>query len=433
MSTKNLSNLGVLYTERRDFYLAPNVVKELWTDVTPFTTVVANQQTLSGLKDPLFKMFEHRNPWIKQRFAFSQTANNGAAITLAASVNGASPAASGDIPIDTIVGLASTPDSSYVGLQCEVRAEATDAFKGVCLIVEASAAGVKVKNLSAADFVIAATDYAIVVGNAFGEGTSSPEAWADELGIIWNSTQIFKTAVEITGTLQQAALRGESSELARLRLQKNQEHKMQKEKAFLFGSSPEAINGTFGDSKVTDKDGNRVRLTQGIVSAINRYGTDSGDSRNKWDFSGGLTYNSWVDMTEKMFQYLPESGVKRAFCGLGAISYFSKLQANATTNSLGIDIGLTETKRDTLGFNFRNVETPHGVIQLIPTPALRGAYNKTMVVVSEENLFHAQYRPPVFQANIKTDNGYDGVKDQYMSDEGIGMTLLESHHIITTP
>jgi hypothetical protein len=68
-------------------------------------------------------------------------------------------------------------------------------------------------------------------------------------------------------------------------------------------------------------------------------------------------------------------------------------------------------------------------LQLIPTPVLRDAYNKHMLVVSDENLFHAQYRAPKFQANIKTDDGYDGVKDQYMSDEGIGVTLIESHKL----
>ena len=44
MATKNLSGSGVLFTDRRDFYISPQVVKELWTDVTPFTTIVANQE-----------------------------------------------------------------------------------------------------------------------------------------------------------------------------------------------------------------------------------------------------------------------------------------------------------------------------------------------------------------------------------------------------
>ena len=86
-------------------------------------------------------------------------------------------------------------------------------------------------------------------------------------------------------------------------------------------------------------------------------------------------------------------------------------------------------KRDSLGFNYRVLETPHGMLQLIPTPALRGPYNKWMLVASDENLFHAQYRNPMYQTNIKTDNAFDGVKDQYFSDEGVGISLIDSHHL----
>ena len=67
-NAKNLTSSGVLYTDRRDFYIRPNVVKELWTDVSPFTTVIANQNTVSGMADPQFKMFEHRIPWVKPYF-----------------------------------------------------------------------------------------------------------------------------------------------------------------------------------------------------------------------------------------------------------------------------------------------------------------------------------------------------------------------------
>ena len=106
---KNLSGSGVLYTDRRDFYISPQVVKELWTDVTPFTTVVANQEQRTP-NDPTFKMFEHRNPWNKQEFQ----ANSDPA-SLAA---GDSESAATDV--DNIVGLASSVDASYVGLECEV-------------------------------------------------------------------------------------------------------------------------------------------------------------------------------------------------------------------------------------------------------------------------------------------------------------------------
>lgn len=48
---------GVIYTDRRDFYIEPNVVKELWTDVSPFLTMVSNFRTKTGMKDPVFKMY----------------------------------------------------------------------------------------------------------------------------------------------------------------------------------------------------------------------------------------------------------------------------------------------------------------------------------------------------------------------------------------
>ena len=62
-------------------------------------------------------------------------------------------------------------------------------------------------------------------------------------------------------------------------------------------------------------------------------------------------------------------------------------------------------------------------------PALRGDYNKWMLVVDDSNLFHAQYRAPMYQTNIKTDNAFDAVKDQYFSDEGVGISLIESHSL----
>ena len=289
--------------------------------------------------------------------------------------------------------------------------------------------------------MLANNDVCSVIGNAQGEGQTSPEAWADELEMVWNSTQIFKTPLEITGTLLQASLRGESSELARLRNIKNQEHKMQKEKAFLFGTRLGGTNldqgaDTFADGGRTDADGKKVRSTYGIISAIEDYGASSGDDQNIFTIdndgadSDDYTYGNFVDDMEKVFQYVPETGVKRAFCGAGALGYWSKLSGTgglAGNSSWTVNLG--DMKRDTLGFNYRALETPHGMLQLIPTPALRGQYNKHMLVVDDANLFHAQYRSPMFQANIKTENAYDGVKDQYFSDEGVGISLIESHSL----
>ena len=426
---KNLGSTGVLYSDRRDFYIRPNVVKELWTDVTPFLTVVANQQTVSGMADPTFKMFEHKNPWQKQQF---QIDGNPSAVAA-----GATSSADG-IPTTDYTGLEA--GANMVGLVCDVFANSGGAPSGDSLgqvLINDYKDGQKIvyTNLTNAEMDLANDNWLVVVGNAQGEGTNSPAAWSDDLSVVYNSTQIFKTPVEVTGTLLQASLRGESKELARLRDQKSAEHKIQKERSFLFGSNPKGISGGFANIEdITDKNGKTVRTTMGIVTALDRYGTSSGDAQNKFASTDIDTYSEFVDAMEKVFQYVPTSGSKRAFVGAGALGYWSKQGGNAGSfaGDSGWTVNLGDMKRDALGFNYRVLETPHGMLQLIQTPALRGPYNKHMVVVSDENLFHAQYRAPQFQASIQA-NDYDGVKDQYMSDEGIGISLLESHALMVTP
>jgi len=438
---KLLTASGVLYTDRRNFYVDPQVTKELWTDVAPFTTLISNQE-MRKVPDPVFKMFEHRNPWVKQEFR-----NNAETVTLA--VDGTESAA---LNVDGIVGISSICDSSWIGLVVEIW-DTTKTIKRATAIVSAieDADEIKVKVISTAtgnDYALVAEDYYMVIGNAQGEGGSAPEAWSDELSVVYNSTQIFKTPLQVTGTLEAAVLRGESSELARLRRMKAQEHKMQKEKAFLFGQRvggtglAEAsyaggnraanIDETFADGGRSDANGNLIRTTYGVISALEYYGesTATQDSQNVFTVDSTYSYGSFVDDMEKVFQYVPEAGVKRAFCGSGALGYWSKMAGDSgLSGNSGWTVNLGDMKRDSLGFNYRVLETPHGMLQLIPTPALRGPYNKYMAVVSDENLFHASYRPSVYQTNIKTDNAFDGVKDQYMSDEGVGIQLIESHSL----
>ena len=432
---KQLYNNGassVLYTDRRNFYVDPQVTKELWTDVAPFTTLISNQE-MRKVPDPTFKMFEHRNPWVKQLWMCNSDTDNidsDGTTTTTVTVNEPS-----NISID----------QSLKGIIAEVWTTGYGSKKALVRVQSVnSATEIVVTGLwtsTGSDIALANDDIFLVAGNAQGEGSEAPDAWSDELQVVYNSTQIFKTPLQITGTLEAAVLRGESSELARLRRQKAQEHKMQKEKAFLFGvryggtglgeAGPDGTpDETFADGVALDSDGNLVRTTYGIISALENYAISSGDDQNNFTVSSSYAYGDFVDDMEKVFQYVPESGVKRAFCGAGALGYWSKMAgASGIAGNSGWTVSLGDMKRDSLGFNYRVLETPHGMLQLIPTPALRGPYNKYMAVVSDENLFHAVYRPSMYQTNIKTDNAFDGVKDQYMSDEGVGIQLIESHHL----
>ena len=190
---KNLAASGVLYDDRRDFYISPQVVQELWTDVTPFTTIVSNKETRQT-NDPLFKMFEHRQPWIEQKCTIdgitaALAADNAEdSIDIQAISNLPTPATSGE-------GLA------WKGLVFEVWDTTDTTNKGTLLVTDITDANtIKVKNMGNAAFTFADNDNMYVIGNAHGEGTEAPDAWADDLRVVWNSTQIFKTPLQITGT-----------------------------------------------------------------------------------------------------------------------------------------------------------------------------------------------------------------------------------------
>ena len=137
MAAKNLAASGVLYTDRRDFYIDPQVVKELWTDVAPFTTVISNKETRQT-NDPVFKMFEHRNPWVKQKFV-----NAGETETIAADGT-----ESNALNIDGIVGLDSDVTDAWEGLVCEIWNSAETTKQAIVLITDkVDADEIKVKAL----------------------------------------------------------------------------------------------------------------------------------------------------------------------------------------------------------------------------------------------------------------------------------------------
>lgn len=435
MGAKRLSNdtAGILFQDRRKFYLRENVTKELWPTVAPFTTIISNKGISGGLPDPEYKMFEHRSGFIDQSFAIDGAPG--------VWVGGGTPGAltTTATPIDGVKGFGTGDLAHLIGLVFEAYSSA-GVYKGVVSVHNVAGSDITYRSLGnprAANNTIAAladNDRLECIGSAIGEGEVSPEPHHDDLTMVWNSCQIFRTPVEVTGTLYTASLRGYSKELARLRKEKSKEHKMQKERAFLHGQRAPGFGsgGAGGDDAGThtkNKDGKTVRTTMGLISAIYRYGTTSGDDQGVFTPSkAAYTYANFIDDTEKVFHYIPNSGFKTAICGPGAYSFFSKAAANGFHKST-VQLSLSDLKMDKLKFHFRWIETPHGMLKLIVSPALRGRYTDHMVIFDEDLLDYKQYRPMYYATNIKTENNYDGVKDEYFSDEGIGIQLIESHKL----
>lgn len=444
MPAKALSNAGILFTERRDFYIKPDVVAELWPSVTPFTSMLLAKGARK-VKDPDFKLFEHRSTFLKQEF----TVNDSDGATWSGTTGLPGQTATIDA-INNLTGFGSltSANEALIGLVCEVWDSTMTTFKGISHIQSVSGSSITIKSMgnprvaNNQHAAIANGDKFIVITNAFGEGTEAPEAFSDELEVVYNSAQIFKTVVEVTGTLYEAALRGYSNELARLRTEKQKEHKFQLEKAFLLGqrskgTGMKALSGTDYSSvdahaeTITDSKGKTVRTTMGIIPAILKYGSTTGDYKNIFTINeASYTWKDYVEDTEKVFQFLPSTGRKVAYCGQGALSYWSKMSGSeGFVKKSGWSVQLSKSEMTGLGFAVRTLETPHGVIDLVYAPQLRGQYHKTMVILDESNVEICEYRPMKFMANIKTDNAYDGIKDQYFYDAGLGITLIESHSL----
>jgi hypothetical protein len=386
------------------------------------------------MKDTMFKLFEHEAPWRRQYFD-----NNGSTVTV--NTNNTDSAA---ITVDGITGLNSTIDDSWLGMIIECWDSTLTTYRGAAVITEAtSTTTLKVRNLDGSTSIATVdnNDRWYVIGNAHGEGASAPEAWSDELSVVYNSTTEFRVTLEISHKLREAVLRGETDELKRQRRNKMQEYKIQKERYLLYGVSPIGTDldgsDTFSDSTGngtawrTDAEGNKLRTGYGALQAINDYGDSSGVDQSVFTFAkSAFTWADYVDASEKIFQYVPNSGYKKAYCGLGAIGEWNKMSATGVAGNSKWVINLGDMKRDRLGFDYQLLQTPFGVLQMIPTRAMDGPRNDWMFIIDQDNMFMAVYEPDAFHQNIKTDNRPTIQKDEYSGDVGIGITLRKSHHLI---
>jgi len=447
MAAKELFQGGasnLLFTDRRNFYLDPQRVAELWPNITPFTTFLMSVGK-KKVNDPLYKLFEHESAAVKQEMTI------GTSTLIDASQTGDTDSSA--ITVDTLTGLSSAVDESLVGLMVECWDSTKTTKRGVAIItdVSAGAAGTGTVDLQNAkyssgtgnDFTTQDGDYLVVIGNVRGEGSVAPEAWADELSIVWNSTQFFSTPIEITGKLYKAAkLRGYSNEIARLRTEKMKEFKMQKEQAML--KSVSTVGTNFGGSDtfteaylrtLTDPASSTVKLrtTYGYIPILEDYGnsTDGNENQNVFTITeGAYEYADFVDDCEVIFDKT-EGDQRFAFCGRGAMSYWSKLSADKYfAGKSGWNVQLDANRTSKLGFNVRRLETPHGIMHLVATKALRNQYNRYMAIPDHNHVFMCEFEADEFKNNVKTDNDYNGVKDVYNGDQGFGMELIKKHHLI---
>jgi len=422
---------GILYTDRRDFYVSPYEIDTLFPSAAPFTALSSSLGIIE-VPDPDFKMFEEDDTFVDQSFFI----NDGTPDTWSAATVG------GDATIEGLDNFkALVIGENLEGLVVEIRHATTNALQSTSLISDyTSSSSITFQHLGNAEAsdngAITITDNAVctVVGNMRAEGSRAPKGWTSQPRVVWNSAQIQKTPFKITGTLLKAGLRGYPvPELARLRANKAMEHIMQKERSYLLGVRADG-NDAPTTLPITDStSGEPIRSTLGILTALQRYGVSSGTYQNVFNWTAaGYDFDNFLDDMGKMFQYFPAGNRLTLMGGLGLINFFHKLGAGeGMLGSLGSKVNITNLVKDTsVGLVFREFWSPSGILELIYNPLFRGdTYTNYGVVLDRNSVSKVQYRSNEFQAGIQ-ENDADYVVDQYFSDDGIKITNLRKNALI---
>ncbi len=453
MATYTLGTSGEQFNHRRDFYPRPNNMAELYPSSTPFLSRLYQMGPIdiSGLPDPTYSMFEYEAGWRYQYFSV-----NGSPSAWSNSGNPAHASYTDvTIDVDGITGLPSSVDSSWVGLQVWIYNEDQTTLKGVARVHSITDSdtltlrGIGNPTVAAQTMTaLADNDHLRVVATAYGESSESPEANSEELTSVRNSCQISRLSYQVSTIAMKANMRGNPNELLRQRKNKTNEFKLHESKKMLYGYRLNGIGGTAygassnadattGDSHIADSDSDTVRTTMGLFSAMLRYGIsdDTNSQQNVFSrVSASYTYDDFVDDSEKIFQYSTDGGVKVAYCGPTALSFWSKVGADGLKTSGGKreTVMLTNPETDrSLGLKFRELHTPHGVVQLVRDDVLRGTPETGwMYIIDEGNIGLVQYEADMFRQNIKTDNAPNYQKDELYANNGLKLCLIKSHALI---
>jgi len=276
---------------------------------------------------------------------------------------------------------------------------------------------------------------ATVIGTAFAEGSGAPDVFSQELDNDYGFTQIFKTACEMSNTARATVYRGYADEWSRIWNLKLREHKIDIERAMLFGQRATAGGIQYSEGIAGHIMANGQSQTAADDTQVSY---TEGQAYLKTVAASKLTYDVLLRDLEVVFD--PARGgssSKLALCSLPVISLFNKLGDGAgfigdtIVNGGGSRYNFNASQ-GTFGHKIMKVETVHGDLSLVKEPLFRGMSGEFMCMV---DLDHVAYRPLVgngvnrdtsITTNVQQADE-DLRKDMILTEAGLEVTLPETH------
>ena len=435
VSTTSIS--GFQNPDQRKLYDFSDKVAELMPEESPFF-VYLNKVAKNPVDDPVFRFLENRTVtnWTSRNFSLAAAGNGGSAVSAGSSydvtVDDGSGSAISFLTKGMVIAV-NTVDSTAGWAQVLLRVESAPTIGSSSTAFSGSVIDVSNSNVSGYN-VLADNDACQIVGTSFGEGTGSPDTFSDTLDDDYGYTQIFKTACELTNTAIATRHRGYANEFDRIWAQKLREHKVDIERAMLFGQRAR-VNG--------------VQYTEGLVGHIvKNVNPEVGDGA--LSYSSGSAYYRSVAQAELTYDRLLSdmevifdparggAGERLVLASLPVITFFNKLGDGAFLDaSIGsasnMPYRMNFDKADgAFGHQLLNINTIHGSLYLVKEPLFRGMASGMMLMADMSNL---AYRPLVgnglnrdtqIQTNVQSADE-DLRKDMILTEAGLEITLPEVH------
>ena len=416
----------------RRLYNFSDRVADLAPDESPFFVYLSKVAKVPT-DDPQFRFLEDRNKIAITDRAFLVQA----AVTLSAagSLTTVTFDTAGGASVDwlvkgMVIAIGEDDDSTNQPAHNIVRVES---LSDSGAYTTASVRTISKAGAASAELAVDDNTKCMVIGTSFEEGSGSPDVWSRELDNDYGYTQIFKTACELTNTARATRYRGYADEWQRIWNLKLREHKVDIERAMLFGqrASIQGIQYSEGIAGQIMKNSQSNAVVGGGQVSYNE-----GEAYFKSVTAAEWTYDDMLSDLEVIFD--PARGgnsSKLALCSLPVISQFNKMgdggfidNSTASTQAQY----MIERAQGSFGHRVTKVDTIHGDITLIKEPLFRGLAAGFMCMV---DLDHVSYRPLVgnglnrdthIVTNVQSDDE-DLRKDMILTEAGLEVSLPETH------
>ena len=264
------------------------------------------------------------------------------------------------------------------------------------------------RNIGGTTHTIDDDDDIVLAGFADQEGGTSPSPISFDPTVDFNYTQIFKTAISVSGSLQNTYLRTGSKEQEQV-TKALKLHMSDIERAMFFGRRHEANGSTAQPTRYT---GGLLSMIPNVVDAVTGFGAANTITEKEFDRL----------LIEDLFAY--GSAEKVAFCGPRVIANMMEVGKNRWQPTQ-VD--------NAYGVKFTRYQTFAGDLLVYMHPMFRQVpqMETTMIVLDMPNLKYRylQNRDTNLQRNIQN-NDVDGVKHQYMTECGLEMTQAKVHAVV---